>query len=713
MNVKKKLSCCFGLLSIFAGSPAVSASSHDWLGFHGLERQGVAAELGVVSYSQATLQAHWKVPIPGSGYSSPVVSGKKIYLTATHVTAKGTGLKKALGYVNVFLAWSLLIIISTIIFRPQIGGWSLLHPAIRGTRSIALTSVSFTLLGLCLFAPGLFSLETSVLRSWKIGTAATILCILLSLLLAGPRRNASLAFALGATLLSGLFWLRLPHREAFLEFRSVDGVICLGLVFAPAVLAWVVHIVIRRVSGRIPDSPLNAQPPAPGLDVRRVMLTFVLPMCLLVSAFWMLSRRVLHTYLTRPYQAPDEPVLQIQLAPVLGWWLMVFMAGVSLIAVVAANRYERRTHRLHRPMLFWGALVSITLGISCFLELGTLTSRKQVAYVVNCFDRDSGALHWSREVGYATTVHDYKGVNSHATPTIAISGDVLCVYFGSAGLFGLNRDGKVLWAVQDAEFDSPFGVGHSPVVADGFAILANDNEKYAKDKSAKSHIVAYDLRDGSVVWRQARDRSAPGSAGFSTPIVRTIRGQKTVLMRGWEDLTAYDPKTGAIQWSYRLKQGGGFLVAGLVADDKRVYLLDGNAVKALSLDALAEGRDPIDWILPVPGEKVSTPVLVDNLLFLATQTGQAFCIGVEEGKVHWRQKLGVRFFASMLAIGKHVAFIDEAGDASFVARSSEFELGCQHEFGEKVYASPVPMLDGLLVRSLNALYFLKPKPAGS
>jgi outer membrane protein assembly factor BamB len=104
-------------------------------------------------------------------------------------------------------------------------------------------------------------------------------------------------------------------------------------------------------------------------------------------------------------------------------------------------------------------------------------------------------------------------------------------------------------------------------------------------------------------------------------------------------------------------------------------------------------------------------VLVDGLLFFATDTGVAFCIDVDKRSVAWRQKLGGRFFSSAVAQGDSVIFADESGKVSVVARDRTFKLIAQIEMGEKIYASPVPQADGLLIRGTTNLFYLKARPA--
>lgn len=684
------------------------AMGQDWIGFHGLERQGIHDTASSLDWS-GRIDTNWKTPIRGFGFSSPVVTQDKIYLTTAYETAKGSRVKTLVAFSSLVLAWGLFVITTILAIRAAANEWSGRLILFNGVRVFLLMAVVLLVLEMCLFAQGLFNLEYSIVRSWKIGTAVSSLSLFMALLLAPRQTLPSLIFAVAATLLSVFAYVLMPKREAFLDFHTAEGMISTGVVLAPALVAWAVCLTWLLARKTFPQP----EPSLPQASMRsrfiRTALCCGLPVIITIGVFWGLVQRMLSIKNSWIWHAPDEPPLIVRFEPALGWSFFILSAVLSVVAIVIGSLILFKRPLVRRRLLRWGAYVSVLLGLSCFLWFDSFPSKRQVAYAVVCLDKKTGAIERLTEVGYSATLHDYKGANSHATPTIAVGTDGLCAYFGSGGLFGLDREGKVRWKVQNAEFDSPFGVGHSPVVADNIVILANDNESYpAAQKTLESHIIAFSLKDGRELWRQKRERSQPGSAGFSTPIVRTIRGQKTILMRGWEDLTAYDLHTGKILWTIRLKHSGNFLVAGLVTDDKRVYVLDGVRAKALDLDALAEGREATVWMVQAPGEKIGSPVLIDGFLFFATDTGVAFCINADKGNLEWRQKLGGRFFSSVVTHGNSLVFANEAGDLSVVARDRAFKMVTQTNLGDKIYATPIPQADGVLVRGATNLYYLKP-----
>ncbi len=58
------------------------ASPQDWPQFRGPGGQGHSSETGLVNAFSETKNVVWKTPVPGLGWSSPVVSGGKVWLTA-------------------------------------------------------------------------------------------------------------------------------------------------------------------------------------------------------------------------------------------------------------------------------------------------------------------------------------------------------------------------------------------------------------------------------------------------------------------------------------------------------------------------------------------------------------------------------------------------------------------------------------------------------
>ncbi len=683
-----------------------AAHAQDWLGFHGLEQQGVGPEPSGPAQWPASLDVNWKTPVKGFGYSSPVVAHDKIYLTTAYEVQKGETLRFWFAYLNQTFSWILVVIAGVISIRvTATEGYGRKMSLLNGGRSFLIMSGALLILGVCVFAESLFDLQSSSTRSWKIGTAIAFVSFCIFLLLMPWSRLAPLLFAILAAILAFASYTLLPQRDLFFNSGISGGIIATCVILLPPVLGFAGCIAARRFTRtHLPDKPDISRVP---VRIVRVALYCALPALFTMVVLWGLALRMVSNLRDTPWHPPEEPATNLQLDPQLGWPFIGFMGLFALVAIWGGSRLVSTNPLSLRSLPRYGATAALFLALTCFLYFSALSREREIAHAVVCIDKRSGTVQWLRQIAYSTAIRDFKGLNSHATPTVAAGSNIVCAYFGSPGLYGLDGSGKVSWKVADAEFESPYGIGHSPVVADGVLIIANENERYPDDPSSKSHIIAHSIKDGRPLWRQERARSQARSAGFSSPIVRTVKGRKTIFMRGWEDLTGYDLHTGEIKWTLPLKHRSSVLVSSLVSDDKYIYVLDGVGLRALDLEALAEKREPVAWLVPAPAEKVSTPVLVDGLLFFATDTGVAFCVDVDKKRVAWRQKLGGRFFSSVVAHGDNVIFIDESGRISIVDRGPAFKLIAQLEMGEKVYATPVPQRDGLLVRGATNLFYVK------
>ncbi|HEV2800534.1 MAG TPA: PQQ-binding-like beta-propeller repeat protein [Pyrinomonadaceae bacterium] len=77
------LSAVVCLAAVFSfGSHGASAKGGNWPQWRGPEGQGISTETGLPTEWSATKNIKWKTPITGRGHSSPIVWGKRIFLTS-------------------------------------------------------------------------------------------------------------------------------------------------------------------------------------------------------------------------------------------------------------------------------------------------------------------------------------------------------------------------------------------------------------------------------------------------------------------------------------------------------------------------------------------------------------------------------------------------------------------------------------------------------
>ena len=67
---------------------AIPASAENWPQFRGPTGQGISTEKGLPTRWSPTENVAWKTPIPGEGWSSPIVWGDRVFVTAATDTGK-------------------------------------------------------------------------------------------------------------------------------------------------------------------------------------------------------------------------------------------------------------------------------------------------------------------------------------------------------------------------------------------------------------------------------------------------------------------------------------------------------------------------------------------------------------------------------------------------------------------------------------------------
>lgn len=177
-----------------------------------------------------------------------------------------------------------------------------------------------------------------------------------------------------------------------------------------------------------------------------------------------------------------------------------------------------------------------------------------------------------------------RGPNSPAASTPATDGTNSFVFFPHFGLVSYDADGKERWNRPLGPFNNPYGMGTSPVLADGKVLLQCDQD-------TSSYLIAVDANSGEELWRQPR----PGTIhGFSSPVI-------------------YRPDTGAAQ----AVLSGSYQVCGYsLADGERRWWVDGMAWQAKTL-----------------------PILLGHRLFVSSWMASPAELGLQKNSESWEEVL--------------------------------------------------------------------------
>jgi len=362
----------------------------------------------------------------------------------------------------------------------------------------------------------------------------------------------------------------------------------------------------------------------------------------------------------------------------------------------------------------WGNQVWLTTGLADGTELFAV-----------CVDLNSGdIIHDIKVFDVAEPQTEFENLNTHASPTPTIEDGRIYVHFGSYGTACLDaQTGKKLWERRDLNCNHLNRPGSSPIIDDDTIYLHFDG-------SDAQFEAALDKSNGRTRWLKQR-RKAPdmeaemrvqgyteedveggNQKAFATPAIIEYQGRRQLISPAAQYAYAYDPATGEELWHIRYPNvvwsfNGAYRP---VFGNGLVYLLSGGNRHLLAVRPSGSGdvtETHVDWLVKgstVPS--VSSPLIVDDLLFIVSDAGLASCLEAKSGHRLWRKRLragGIHWSSPLYANGR-IYFCGRKGVVSVVAAERKFRLLAENKLDDGFHASPAVADDALLLRSFTHLY---------
>jgi outer membrane protein assembly factor BamB len=222
----------------------------------------------------------------------------------------------------------------------------------------------------------------------------------------------------------------------------------------------------------------------------------------------------------------------------------------------------------------------------------------------------------------------------------------------------------------------------SPLVEDGLVYVAGGG--------AGQSLLAFDKKDGHVVWSGQDEKMT-----HSTPTAVTILGQRQIIFLTQSGLVSLEPKTGNLLWRYHFPYSVSTAISPVVSGEM-VYCSAAYNVGA-SACAVAKGADGWTatqlWFNKELPNHWSTPVCSDGYLYGIY--GQAKfgsaplkCVELATGKVLWAHD-GFGPGGCTLVNG-HVLVLNDAGDLVLVKATptAYTEVSRSHVLAGKCWNAP-------------------------
>jgi outer membrane protein assembly factor BamB len=378
----------------------------------------------------------------------------------------------------------------------------------------------------------------------------------------------------------------------------------------------------------------------------------------------------------------------------------------------------------HSSPVVWGDRVFVTTAVGegkeAYLKVGRYGESPDNPedfvhhYKVYCLNRRTGDIIWEKTAfsGKPKVARHIK--SSHANCTPATDGKHLLVFFGSQGLYCYDLDGKLLWTkdlgyLDAGAFDVPeiqWGFGSSPIIYEDKVIVLCDVNN-------QSFITALDLETGKDIWRTLRDENPT----WGTPTIHKSENRTQVIVNGYKLIGSYDVETGkAIWWMH----GGGdipcptpVISKGLVfitnahGRMRPIYAIKLEAEGDISLAGDEKSNQYIPWFYPRRGSYQPTPLVLDDLLYVADNGGILTCYVADTGEEIYRNPIGgdiSSYSASPVAADGKLYFSDEYGNIHIVKAGPKYEHLAANSMDEICMASPAISGKTLFVRARSYLY---------
>lgn len=270
---------------------------------------------------------------------------------------------------------------------------------------------------------------------------------------------------------------------------------------------------------------------------------------------------------------------------------------------------------------------------------------------VMCLDANTGKVIWEYKfnVFFTDIVSDRLGwTNVVGDPE---TGNVYA--HGTQGLLlAFDQNGKLLWSRSlTEEYGRMTGYGGrvtSPIVDGNLVIIGMVNASWGQYATGGIRFMAFDKRDGTVVW-STPSLGRPNPGGFySVPVVASIGGQR-LLITGAADggVHALKVRTGEKVWSHVF--GSGAVNCSPVVQGNRVYIGHGeenldNSIqgRVLCLDAarVKDGKPHVVWQTDDIKVKFASPIIHEGRLYVCDETARLRCLDANDGKELWKFTYG-------------------------------------------------------------------------
>lgn len=316
---------------------------------------------------------------------------------------------------------------------------------------------------------------------------------------------------------------------------------------------------------------------------------------------------------------------------------------------------------------------------------------------VYCFDKGSGKLLWTVPItgveGEPAELPQMDQESGLATSTVAANKKSVCAIFSNGNLACLDHDGKTKWVKNIGVPANTYGYASSLLIYEDLLLVQFDSDK-------KISLIGVDIESGEIKW----DVPRKGRPVWSSPVLGIFNGKPQVVINGNPFVSGHDVMTGQELWSIECMSGD--VAPSVAVNSTMAYAVTDYA----KLVAIKPGAGTtVVWEDNSYTPDVSSPVANDEILVLATGTGDVACYNAQKGDTLWTHYFVEQFYASPVIADDKVYLIDRSGLAHIVKAGPKFELISQPSLGERVDCTPAFSDKKIYIRGSKNLYCISEK----
>lgn len=314
-----------------------------------------------------------------------------------------------------------------------------------------------------------------------------------------------------------------------------------------------------------------------------------------------------------------------------------------------------------------------------------------------CFDRKTGKQLWQSGTTYSENEQTHE-TNPYCSASPVTDGERVIAWFGSAGIFCYDLQGKELWHRDLGKQHHDFGYGASPILYRGLCI-----QNFGP--GGRSFLVALDKKTGKTAWQidvPKPELEYEGPFGsYSTPIIIRENGRDALVTTFPTRVVALDPLTGRELWTCRgLDQQ---VMSSPVYADGVVIAMGG--FKGNSVAVKTGGAGDVTETHRLWQNKTTllpTGVAQEGYFYSLKSSGVAICMDIKTGKIVWEERLSHKEVKnnaswSSMVFSDGKIYVPNQSGVTFVLRASpKFELLNVNSVGTEVNNSSFAISDGEL-----------------